>query len=449
MNMVRFFLFVFVISFGKIYADPNLYAQAESRELIKLFNDKFHQLDSIILNIPKKEISIDREFLPVSDNLDLIDKSDSILKEKLETDINYLKSKIGLEISGQAYYRLDEGFGLDEEDATSRYKGKFQAEFAWAFFQSSLYKKSGKIKELQIQNDIEQIKQDKEKLGMLIFRQKEMFRLKYDSLTAGILLHRIENLSLLSLAQEYLLRTENISSDGLLDILNEKAEAERQLSMISESYPPAVDLSNPSGVKIIVDTTSLFTQIRQTHATLSTFQLERELLEQQYKNTDYLQSLTLTPFVRYSYYSRPTLPNSSNIDVGVRFRIPLSNETKRKKQNLKAQQYVLDNKKEQLLERIIEEVRFNIEEIERLNRSSEGELQRMKELKNYLNLRSQAYQNKIGEYSLLSRMKEYNIYLSCWEKLLSYQYKRDCLISDLQAFLTEVPITNFCVETDL
>lgn len=109
----------------------------------------------------------------------------------------------------------------------------------------------------------------------------------------------------------------------------------------------------------------------------------------------------------------------------------------------------MDNKKEQLLERIIEEVRFNIEEIERLNRSSEGELQRMKELKNYLNLRSQAYQNKIGEYSLLSRMKEYNIYLSCWEKLLSYQYKRDCLISDLQAFLTEVPITNFCVETDL
>lgn len=448
MNM-KFFLFVFVISFGTIYVVPNGYAQVRGEGLIKLFNEKFQELDSLILKMPTRQVCPDKTVDPVFYQSDLADKSDSLLSEKMESDIDYLKSKIGLEITGQTYYRLDEGFGLDEDDATSRYKGKIQAELAWAYFQSSFYKRSGKIKELQIQNDIEKIKQEKERLGMLIFRQKELFRVKYDSLIAGILLHRIGNLSLLSLAQEYLLKTENISSDELLNVLNEKAEAERQLATIVGVYPKAVDLSNPSGIKIKVDTTALFMQIRQTHSALSIFQLEQELLEQQYKNTDYLQSLTLTPFIRYSYYTRPTLSNSSNIDLGVRFRIPLSIETKRKKQNLKAQQYVLKNNEEQLLERIIEEVRYNIKEIERLNRSSQGELQRMKELKNYLQFRSVAYQNRIGEYSLFSRIKEYNIYLLCWEKLLSYQYRRDCLIADLQAFLTEVPITDFCMETNL
>lgn len=68
--------------------------------------------------------------------------------------------------------------------------------------------------------------------------QKEAFRQYSDSLMGGVLLQRIRNLNMLSSAYMYLLENENIPSDDLLQILNEKAEAERMFASLPAGISP-------------------------------------------------------------------------------------------------------------------------------------------------------------------------------------------------------------------
>ena len=128
----------------------------------------------------------------------------------------------------------------------SRYKSKVQAELRWYPFQSAVFKRKGRIREQELRGMIDRLAFDKEELGMLVERQKEVFRNASDTLLAGVLLHRINNLNMLSDAYLYLLGNQNISSDDLLQILNEKAEAERLLATLPAGLPAAVDLSSPS-----------------------------------------------------------------------------------------------------------------------------------------------------------------------------------------------------------
>ena len=94
---------------------------------------------------------------------------------------------------------------------------------------------------------------------------------------------------------------------------------------------------------------------------------------------------------------------------------------------------------------MLEKVDMLLLEIERANRGLAGELVRIKKLRTYMELRKANYQGHIGEYNFLSRIKEYNHYLSCWENYYSYQYKRDCCIADLQQFLHLQSVLDFCI----
>lgn len=428
--------------------------------LIKSFDERFLKMDSLILPPPitvnnrftdsysKKSYSFDNKEHPVlpyaGDSL-----LDQALRKRTASEIQALKSVTGLEFSGQGYYRPDENLGLDDDDAVSRYRGKIQVQVEWNILQSSLYKRKGRINELHIQEEIDRKKYLRDNLGLWANKQKEISRLQYDSLLAGVLLHRIGNLSLLSDAQHYLLRKQQISSDELLDILNEKAEAERLLATIDRKYVPATNLSHPKGVIVLVDTARLMAQVRATQYDLSTLELRMDYLEQRRKNTTYWGTTTLSPFIRYSYYTRSGLPNSSNVDLGVSFRLPLSAESHRKRKALQAEQAVLIAEKEAMSLKIVEDIQMIINDIERMNRSVAGEVQRLHQLKEYLTIRGEAYRNRIGGYSLPARLKEYNNYLSCWERLLSLAYQRDCLIADLQTFLTDTSVWLYCREVEL
>ncbi len=374
---------------------------------------------------------------------------DSVIDNKVNARISEMKNVTGLTVNGQVYGRLDEGFGLDEDDALSRYKEKIQAEIRWNFLKSSIINRKGKMNEIRLQGDIQRLEYKRANVGRLVALQKEQFRNRYDSLLCGVLTHRIENLTLLSDAQSFLLMQGGISSDDLLTILNEKAEAERLMATIIRDYPASDDLSNPSGIIVDVDTTRLISFICEYNTGTSTIELRRRLLDQQIDNTTYWSSLNLSPFIRYSYYMRPVVPNSSNIDAGLSFIVPLSMETAKKRKAMEAERGVLDLERDRLTNEITENVRLTLLDIERLNRSIEGEVKRLSKLKGYLNIRREAYDNRIGEYNYLSRMKEYNAYLLCCERLLSFSYQRDCMLASLQVYLPDVSIVDFCVETRL
>ena len=428
------------------------YAQQDgSLRLFDTFEQRFVVLDSLIF------ASADVDSAVVDSQTvyfqhwwiaqDTTNVADSLITDLVDAEVRAMKHETGLALTGQTYYRLDEGLALDEDDAVSRYKAKVQVELRWNFLHSSLIHRQGRKQAIELQGDMERIEMDKANLARLLAENQEYYQQKYDSLLSGILQHRLLNLTLMNDAQMYLLEHGNISSDEMLDIINDKAEAERALMAMSKNYPQADDLSHPSGLVVEIDSTRLMDYVRQHHADLHLLQLQSELLAQQMENHSYWTKLNLSPFVRYSYYFRTDLANSTNVDFGVNFNIPITGEASKKRAAMDAKRMIIDHEKDEATKKIEENIRAILLDIERLNRVSTAELHRMQDLKRYLQIRSNAYLNRKGGYNIILRTKEYNTYLLCWEKFLSYQYQRDCLLMTLQTYLTNISIFDFCVGT--
>lgn len=434
-----------------VFSDAASAQNPKGMEILAGFDTRFRELDSLIFKSESRpmQASGNAALNPVESSSPSRDALDRAIDSRVQAEIGEVKSLTGLRFTGQTYYRLDGALGMDDDDPVSVYKGKIQAELRWYPFQSALFKRKGRIEELRLKGELDRLSYDKEDLGMLVERQKEAFRLYSDSLMSGVLLQRINNLTMLSDAYMYLLENENIASDDLLQILNEKAEAERQLASIPGDYLPAADLARPAGYFVEVDTAAYLQAVRDTQADISTLRLKMELLKQQEKNTSYWTEVNAAPFVRYSYYTRPSAPNSSNVDAGLVFTVPLSFEFWKKKEALRAERTIVATEESHMAARIMEAVNATLTDIERYNNASIGEYRRMAELKKYLSLRGRAYDNRVGEYNRLARMKEYNSYLSCCEKFIDYQYRKDCAIADLQKFLTDESVLKFCRETPL
>lgn len=439
------------IIFAFISLLPAFGQNEKGLDILKNFDSRFVTLDSLIFRAEPQSGypgNMRRGELQPSVTADRA-ALDSAINARTKAEIGIITAQTGLKFTGQTYYRLDNSLGIDEDDdGVSRYKAKVQAELRWYPFQSAVFKRKGRIREQELRGQIDRLAFDKEELGMLVERQKEVFKNVSDTLLAGVLLHRIDNLNMLSNAYMYLLGNQNISSDDLLQILNEKAEAERLLATLPGGLPEATDLSSPSGMTITVDTAAFLNKVRSTQADLSTLKLQMELLETQASNTSYWTEFNAAPFVRYSLYTR-SMGNSSNVDAGVVFTIPVSKEFSRKKASLRAQRDELAAQENYLATRLIETAKAILDDIDRYNRSAIGEYRRMEELKRYLQLRKTGYDNRVGEYNRLARMKEYNSYLMCCEKFIGFQYNRDCAIADLQKFLTDTSILTFCKETPL
>lgn len=421
----------------------SIQAQKSDKELFVQFGNQFSLLDSLIFKQQPLQPSSLPEIAEVSGR-ELQEAVDSLIYAKVENQMDAMKAENGLLVSGQTYYRLDEGFGIDDDDALSRYNAKMQVELRWNFLSSSLINRKSRLKVLDIQGELERVSLEQERFKECIEKQKEYFREEYDSLLAGVLQLRINNLQLLNDAQLYLVSNRSISTDELLKIMDEQAIAERQLEAIPRQYPSALQLVRPNGFVIQIDTANVRKHIAENDRMLYAADLQIALLREKEKSTNYWRTLNISPFIRYSYYARPEMRNSSNVDAGIAFQIPLTTQESQKRKALKTEQLQKEMEKEAMAVSIMEKVDMLLLEIERANRGLAGELVRIKKLRAYMELRKANYQGHIGEYNFLSRIKEYNHYLSCWENYYSYQYKRDCSIAELQYYLSGRPVSDFC-----
>lgn len=432
----------------------SFFAQENSSQLLfKRFEQRFAALDSLIFatedTIPDNSFHQDSAvyFQHWIVGKQYVQERDSLVSNKVEEEISSLKHETGLALTGQTYYRLDESLMVDEDDAVSRYKAKIQVELRWNFLHSALIKRQGRIHEIELQGEKERLSMDKANIAAMVADHQEYYRQKYDSLLAGILQHRLCNLTLMNDAQMYLLEHGNISSDDMLQIINDKAEAERTLMGITKTYPCAASLTHPTGLIVEIDSIGLMHYVQTNHPDLHMLQLQSELLVQRMQNETYWRKLSISPFVRYSYYFRTSLPNSTNVDLGVNFNIPITGESGKKRAAMDAERMIVDMEYEQVNQKIAENIHALLQDIERLNRTSQAELKRLQDLQKYLQIRSNAYSNRKGEYNIILRAKEYNTYLLCWEKLLAYQYQRDCLLMTLQTYLPTISVFDFCVGT--
>lgn len=419
--------------------------------LISRFDRSFSILDSLIFSNGQrgKELTTvdaingfgNRQATTISPQLD------KALKNQTAAVIKEGNGKTGLSLTGQAYYRIAGNGGIDDvagETGNALYKAKFQAELRWAFLQSSLFGRNGRRREAELEEQIARAGYEKGRIDINEYTIKASLAEHYDSLMAGVLSHRVAMLRLLDDAQHYLLGTENISSDELVNVLNERMEAERKLTEIERDYPAARTLAGIEATTVKIDSTALIKYVADSQGDMKILQLRMELLEQREKNIKWWQTWNVAPFVRYAHYFRGSVPDTYNLDAGIAFTIPLDGTQCLKKKTLRSERAVLEAETERLSRRVADKTAIIVDEVNRLNRASAAEVRRMDEIKRYLSVRTDAYERGYGEHNRLARAKEYVMYLSCLERLIEYQYRRDALVADLQTLLPDETILRFC-----
>lgn len=443
-----------LLMFASVVAFAQTSMLAKSDSIRMGFDDRFVVLDSLIFStrpIVQEERDIFIESTQkYGDTLIADSLYDDAMRDYVETQSKVIKSATGLQITGQTYYRLDKNLGFtDEDDAVSRYNAKFQAEVRWNFFNSGLFRPKGRINEIAIKADIDRLAYAKETRGTEYARQREFYRARQDSALCKVLTLRVRNLNMLADAYMFLLNNQNISSDEMMLTLSEKAEAERKLAGLTVKNLTARDLSHPEAFIINLDTAKFLSYVEANQADFKIARRRMDLAEQRAKNESYWNDVDISPFIRYSFYTREFLPNSSNVDAGIYFKIPINNTASKQRNAYRAERMAIGAEQYLRMRQIADEVGYVSTEVERLNNSIYGEYQRSLELKRYLNTRRNAYSNRQGEFNRLARMKEYNAYLLCLERLLEFQYSRDQQIAGLAKFLTGESVSDFCSITNL
>ena len=433
-------------AFGAFGTDDAMRRARSSQELLTEFEGRFAVMDSVLFRLPSNRI--ETFDVTVTDR----ERNERIaaIDELVEANIRAMKARTGLDLRGQTYVRPGRNLSYDPDDPLVAYNAKVQVELEWNIFHSSIYKRASKIRELRLQGEISQLEHERDALEELLFLQKMQTRYHYYGRLLTVLNLHSENLKLLMETQLYLLQHGKISSDDLLKLISEQAEIERQLIAIkTDSVVTELPAYVSASCVSIADTAAFMECIRSEQRDLRKLSLRKELLEVQRKNINYLQTMDILPFARYSYYNRENVRNTYNIDVGVSFKIPLSGETARKRRALRAEQRVVDYEMEQIEPQVNREVVALLRELDNFNENIYGEFRRMTSLKEYIRMRLDSYANVAGEYSRLDRLQEYNAYLQAWERMLAYTYQRDCQLIDLQTYLTEAPIGQFLRYDDL
>ena len=411
------------------------------------FDERFAVMDSVVFRLPGmlSEPLSDSTFIGfvVNERVEALDRV-------VDAQIAAMKHRTGLEITGQTYVRPGANVSYDPDDPLVAYNAKAQVELEWDIFQSSIYKRASKIRELELQGEIRQLEYEKEGLAETIFLQKKAVRYRYYGQLLAVLNLHAENLRLLMETQRFLLMNGKISSDDLLRLISEQAEIERQLIAIqADSVVSALPLRPGAALITVADTAALMADIRAEQTDLKRLNLRSELLDARRRNIDYLQTMHIAPFARFSYYNRANARNTHNLDIGLAFRIPLSAETSKKRQALRAEQAVVQYEIDRLDTDVEREVTELLRDLESSNENIRGEYERMSGLKEYLRMRIESYGNVAGEYSRIDRLQEYNAWLQAWERLLAYAYRRDCTLIDLQGYVTEKPLGRHLVFREL
>lgn len=422
--------------------DISLETTSKTIDILDSFEHRFEAMDSMVFdNVPGSyhQSLYDTTFIDFSptERIAAVDRA-------IDAEISAMKSRTGLDIRGQIYARPGSSVNYDPDDPLVAYNAKAQAELAWDIFNSSLYKRSWKTRELQIKGELRHLDYVDNDLTDKILLLKQKLRVLYYGQLLTVINEHLENVKLLMETQMYLLEHGKISGDEMLKLINEQSELERKLISIKadsiiEALPATVSVSYIT----LADTAGMMASINNCSVALKRLNLRNELIESQIHNTDYLQTMNIMPFVRFAYYNRDNVHNTHNLDAGLTFKIPLTSETKKKRNALRAEQNVVKYEHEMLSAETVKSISLTFHDLEIYNESILGEYRRIENLRKFLALRKESYYKVDGEYSRIGRLIEYNAYLQAWERLLDFTYKRDCLVIDLQKHLLNEPITNY------
>lgn len=410
-----------------------VYQHLNNDSVLRQFRIRFSRMDSLIRNMYPVPMS------PVLYTGVPSRMLDSLYTAKGKDELRAFRRKSGLELTGQAYYRLDDAFGFDEDDQYSQYSAKLQGEVGWNFFNSSFYQRKSETLHIVLSNELQNIEHGKRLLSGVWKVLQDSVTMLYDKRIASVLLHRLENTDLLNMAYQYTLEQDKVNNEGLLRAMNDKMDIEYALLQTgSPDYLRREPLVFPAATVIRVDSVRLFEIMERNNPDIRASRVREDLLAVKRRLTNYGQEMRLTPFLRASHYFRENAysgvaaSSSTNIDLGVRFTFPLYDDTSRKRKALRTEQVLETIDRGRTVDEARERCRILLERLDGLNRAITTEHFHLKQMETFIGKRRTAYWHSPNGYNYITRLEEYNSYLKGIERLYKLMLSRNLCLLDIQ-----------------
>lgn len=405
-----------------------VYNNLKNKDVLKHFSDRFNELEHLFstAKVIKSPYAAARDMSNYNTVLD------SLYKVRNNQDVKSLLQNNGLEVTGQAYGRLDNSFHISDDDDVSSYKAKAQAEIGWDLINSKFYQKEAKTKQILYGNEIDRLQQyKKQNENAFDDRQNKIIEI-YNYYLAVTMSHRLKNLDILNEASQLMLEQDRVATDQTMDVMNEKIDLEYQLS---QTYGgEALDKQPLFTMKptiLVVDTLALMNLVKDNMGS-KIITANQMMLQNRKQLTTYLSTTKLTPFFRVSSYWTSKDRLSKNLDLGVRFTIPLWNQTKSKLHSIDTQYALLDLQRttdnEQLRSICLQQLYI----IDKMNQSVSVESMHIIQLKKYVEMRKKAYFQNQNGYNYIVRMQEYNQLLKGSERLCHLMLNRQLALINIE-----------------
>ena len=408
-----------------------VYEDLRNEDVLRHFRQRFDQLDTLLtrqvtVTSPTRRLS----FI----NFEPSAYTDSLFRAKTAHEALALKRHNGLEITGQTYARPDQAMkNEDEEDNISIYKAKFQAELGWNIINSRFYQGKEKERKIFLANELARLQQQRRTSTDVYDKLAQSITEEYNRYIAAAIAHRLANLDIMNEAYQFMLEKDRISNDKMLKVMNDKMEAEYDLSFLcSSTEADGMPIYRIVPTRIDVDTTALYNYIKEGNIEARIRDIKESQADNESRLTNYLATTRLTPFARVSSYITSKNTLSNNIDLGVRFTFPLYNESGRKKKALETQKEIIRASHSTETRAVKAQCVNLVKKIENINRAIATEIFHIRQMEKYVGIRQTAYANQKNGYNYLTRMEEYTGYLESMERLYKLMQNRALAMIGIQ-----------------
>ena len=411
-----------------------VYENLKNENVLKHFKNRFAQLDTLLNHpiwVQSPVINLGLNSQHTAD----IRNTDSLYWAKTAHEQLAIAKHNGLEVTGQVYARPDAYFDADNdnEDQVSRYKLKTQAELGWNIINSKFYQGKEKKAKVALANELSRLQSKKRMTADIYEKAAEELTEQYNFYIGTIIAHRLDNLDIMNEAYQYMLEKDRISNDKMLKVMNEKLEAEYDISILCSDR----DISNKpiyrmKPTRIQVDTTALWHHIDEESIDARIVMVKEQIADNDSKLANYLSTTRITPFARWSSYWQSNNKISNNGDIGVRFTIPIYNENPRKRKALETEKEIIRSSRSTDVKEIKQSVGILLKRIENLNQAIANEAFHIEQTGKYIDMRRFAYKNQKQGYNYLMRMDEYTGLLESMERMYKLMLNRGLAIINIE-----------------
>lgn len=428
-----------------------VYENLKNDNVLRHFKQRFAQLDTLIKNpiwvkAPVIELGLNKQH-----HAD-INKTDSLFWSKTAHEHLALNRHNGLEVTGQVYARPDAYFDSDEDDAkeVSKYKMKVQAELGWNIINSKFYQGKEKRTKIALANELDRLQIKKRQTADIYEKTADELTEQYNFYIGTVIAHKLDNLDIMNEAYQYMLEKDRISNDKMLKVMNDKLEAEYDISILCSDR----DITNKpiyriKPTRVVVDTAALWEHVDKESLDARIVMTKLEIANNESKLNNYLSTTRLTPFARWSTYWQSNDKFSHNGDVGIRFTVPIYNENPRKRKALETQKEIIMNSRSTDVKEIRQSVNILLKKIENLNQAIATEAYHIQQTGKYIDMRRFAYKNQKKGYNYLMRMEEYTGLLESMERMYKLMLNRGLAIINIEKAVSIYNNNNIFNEIEL